>query len=111
MKENVTESMFIDAFRDANREENFTYYGRTALYEYLTDLEDGCDFEIDFDVIGICCEFTQYASLKECLDEYDHIEDLEDLRDHTQVIEVTEHELIDGKFCNVEGGLIISTYF
>lgn len=110
MKETVTQTMFIDAFREANRENNFTYYGRIALYEYLTGVEEDCDIEIEFDVIGICCEYTEYESLAELQENYDSITSLEDLYDHTTVIEFTKTELIDGDFKDIDGGLIIADF-
>ena len=110
MKENVSESMFVDAFRECNRENNFSYYGRIALYEYLTDLEDDCGIEIEFDPIAICCGYTEYENLAEVQENYDSITSLDDLRDHTQVIEFTKTELIDGSFVTIKGGLIIEDF-
>ena len=107
MKENVTETMFIDGFREANRENNFSYYGRKALYEYLTDLEEDAGIEIEFDPIGLCCEYSEYESIEEVRQNYTNILDLEDLRDHTEVIEFSEWDMKDGKFQSTEGRLII----
>ena len=52
MKETVNEHRFIDGFRECDRNENFTYDGRRALYEYLTDLEDGLREELEYDPTG-----------------------------------------------------------
>lgn len=69
MKETVTRHRFIDGFRECNREENFSYEGREALYEYFTEVEyDG--FEIEYDPIAICCEYTEYTSIEEFNEEY-----------------------------------------
>jgi|TARA_R110000824_G_scaffold61993_3_gene164432 hypothetical protein len=99
--------MFIDAFRDCNREENFTYYGRVAMFEYFTELEDDIGEQIEFDPIGICCAYTQYESLAEIQENYDSVKDLDDLRDHTQVIEVKK---LNSKMQYVDGGLIIEDF-
>ena len=107
MQETVTESMFIDAFRDCNREENFTYYVRVAMFEYFTELEDDIGEQIEFDPIGICCAYTQYESLAEIQENYDSVKDLDDLRDHTQVIEVKK---LNSKMQYVDGGLIIEDF-
>jgi hypothetical protein len=66
MKRTVTEYEFVKAFDDYGRETNFTRLGRFALYEYLTDLEEDCGIELELDVIGICCDFTEYESLDDC---------------------------------------------
>ena len=110
MKETVTQTMFIDAFRECNREANFSYYGRIALYEYLTQLEEDCGIEIEFYPIDICCEYTEYENLAEVQENYDSITSLEDLQDRTTVIEFTKLELIDGSFVTIEGGLIIADF-
>ena len=40
MIERVTESEFVDRFVKIDRENNFTYWGRVALFEYFQELED-----------------------------------------------------------------------
>ena len=97
MKTTVSKSDFRDAFRDYNREENFTYEGLGALYDYLTELEEDTGEEMELDVIAICCDFSEYGDLEEIQSEYSDIEDLDDLRDHTTVIEF-------------DGGIIIQAF-
>ena len=71
MKQTVSESMFRDAFLMSNeRKETFSYEGLTALYNYLTELEDGCSEEMELDVIALCCEYTEYKSADEAACEY-----------------------------------------
>ena len=96
MKKNVSCSSFRDAFADYGRTDNFSYEGLTALYNYFVQLEEDCDMEIELDVIAICCEYSEYEDLEEIQGQYD-IDSLEDLRDHTQVIEF-------------DGGIIIQDY-
>ena len=43
----VTESIFMDAFRQYDRKDNFSYEGLQALYEMLTEDEDGIGQEPD----------------------------------------------------------------
>ena len=76
-------------FAYAGREENFSYNGLNALYDYIMDSYTEDDpFELD--VIAICVQFTEYDSLEECLQEIgnDDIKTLKDLQDHTIVIEI-----------------------
>lgn len=56
---------FHDAFRRMDRLENFTYEGRNALFEYLTDLAEDTGQPIELDVIALCCEFDQWGSIEE----------------------------------------------
>jgi len=117
MKQNVSEYAFRDAFLSSSRKDNFSYNGLTALYDYLIELEDDCDNEIEFDMIAICCEFSEYETAVEAASNYfefegmhfdedgnetetaDEVEDkaLEFLQDNTQVIVF-------------DGGIIIQDY-
>jgi hypothetical protein len=56
--------MFIDDMR-AVRPDNFSYEGLVELFNYLDDI----DTELEFDPIGICCQFSQ-CSLKEFMESY-----------------------------------------
>ena len=79
---------FRDKFREMGRSDNFSYEGLGALFEWLDDLSDSIGEPIELDVIGICCEFSEYASVEECCEQYDseQISTLDDLADHTLVI-------------------------
>lgn len=68
MKETINLSQFIDAFNI--RKENFSYNGLNALYDYLTNLEEDLNEEIELDVIALCCEYSE-LTYEEYLDSYD----------------------------------------
>lgn len=93
MKTNVTRDDFKQTVMRL-RPNSFSWLGLEKLYEYLMDWEESCEVEIDFDPIGICCDFTEYENLEEFHQSYDKEEypDLETLRDHTSVIEFTKHD-------------------
>jgi len=97
MKENVNFSRFCDRFRSMDRDNNFSYAGKQALFDYLEELEEGTGEEIELDVIALCCEYTEYENIEEMKKEYDDIEDMDDLRDRTFVIEF-------------DGGLIVEQF-
>jgi len=59
MKRTITQSDFIDAFRDYGREDQFSYEALCALFEFFDDLDEQCDTETELDVIAICCEFSE----------------------------------------------------
>jgi len=71
MIEEVSEGDFIQRFALMDRKENFSYEGRKALYEYLTDLEEDTGEQISFDCIAICCEYDEYEDLDELNKAYD----------------------------------------
>lgn len=87
MKQNVSEYDFIEGVMKI-RPNNFTVNGLRCLYDYLIELEDSIGEEIEFDVIAICCEFSEYKDLKEISEAYNRdFMETDDIRDFTQVIE------------------------
>lgn len=44
---------------------NWTYQGARALVEHLEELEESSGERIQFDVVAIRCDYTQYASAVE----------------------------------------------
>ena len=95
MIDTITEYQFTDWFMK-HRPDNFSYEGTKALIDYLEDLEDSIGEKIEFDPIAFCCEYSEYDNIEECLKEYDNLEikTIDDLRDHTQVIEVEDSKAI-----------------
>ena len=87
MFDTVTKTTFIDTFKRL-RPFNFSYEGLDALFDYFEQLEDDLGEQLEFDPIAICCEWSEYENLQEIIDSYDYIESLDDLHNHTQVIEV-----------------------
>ena len=93
MKQTINEYQFKDAFQKC-RPDNFSYEGLTALYEYLEDYEEDTGQEMELDVIGLCCDFTEYDSLEEFQSEYydeekgDSYEDIEEIEEETLVIRI-----------------------
>jgi hypothetical protein len=75
MKTTVSVYDFRDAFLQSDTyKDNFSYEGLTALFDYLEEYEEGAGEEIDFDMIALCCEFTEYDSAIEAVQNYDDFE-------------------------------------
>ena len=70
MKQSITRYGFAHLFEEYNRKENFTYNGRLALFDYLEELEEDTGEQIECDVIGFCCDFSEYETIEECAKEY-----------------------------------------
>ena len=103
MKETVTEYRFIDTFKKSDTYKyNFSYNGLCALYEYIEQYEDDCGEEFEFDMIGICCDYTEYDNLDDFNADYssdDKVYTMDDIRDETVVIEIPDTErFIIGEF-------------
>ena len=83
MKTTVYQYDFIDAFSRMGRQDNFSYEGLEALYDYLIDYEESTGEEIELDVIALCCEYSEWEDIEEFLKNYgdnfqDHWESLTD---------------------------------
>lgn len=59
MKQTVTFSTFVDAFRAAGRESQFSYDALAELWDYFEQYEDDTGEEVDLDVIAICCDYAE----------------------------------------------------
>ena len=107
MKTTVTEFQFIEAFRHAGRESQFSVNARRALFAHFEDFEHDTGTEIELDPVGICCEWAEYKSPKEAAKDYGfewkpnligrHDASLEWLREQTQVVEF-------------EGGIVVQQF-
>jgi hypothetical protein len=70
----------------------FSYKGKKALFDYLEELEESTGDKIEFDPIALCCEYTEYDDLADCLANYDNIKTLEELENNTQVIKLEDSD-------------------
>ena len=89
---------FLEEFEKYGREDNFSYQGKKALYEYLNELGEDIGEPIELDIIGICSDFSEYENLKELNKDYGYtignIDCIEDLEHYTIVIPIDEKSFI-----------------
>lgn len=86
---------FLEEFRKHGREDQFSYEGKKALYNYLNNLSEDIGEPIELDVVAICCDFTEYDSLEQFNNDYDYnIDDIEDIKDYTTVIPIDDKSFI-----------------
>ena len=92
----ISRGKFINEFT-ALRPTNFSREGLEALYGYFEEL--GEDHNIEFDVIAICCDFTEYNNLAEFNRDYGmKFDDIEEIYDFTQVISINNEKFIIQNF-------------
>ncbi len=77
-----------------NLDNNFTYKGKKALFDYLEEYEESTGESVNFDIIALCCEYTEYENLKELQANYTDIESMEDLENNTTVIKIDDDAFI-----------------
>ena len=82
MKQTINLYQFRDNFNQS-RPNNFSYEGLAILFEYLEELENDTGNEMELDVIGLCCDFSE-DSLSSIVDSYSI--DLEGEDDHEQAV-------------------------
>ena len=88
MKTTVYFSEFCDYFRDI-RPDNFSYQGLRILFDYFEQYESDTGEDVDFDVIAICCDFSE-DSFENIADQYGIALDL-DMGEDYQMQQVLEH--------------------
>ena len=89
---NVSEHDFINNSNKYHQhKDNFSYDGKKALYKYLVDLEESIGDRFEMDWIALCCEYSEYDSQEELLDNYDE-KNLNDIMDKTDVIEFKHYD-------------------
>tara|TARA_R100000951_G_C2632399_1_gene178117 strand:- start:252 stop:551 length:300 start_codon:yes stop_codon:yes gene_type:complete len=99
MKVTINFDGFERAFQRYGRGEQFSYEGLQALFEYLELLESDMEEDIELDVIGLCCEYTEYDSLEIFQDENGKdYESIEDIENETIVIPIDKESFIVGNF-------------
>jgi len=64
MKKTINFYDFERAFVDCGRSDHFSYEAKKAIFEYLESYEEDTGEEIELDVVGVCCDFSE-SSLEE----------------------------------------------
>lgn len=54
MKQTLTKSDFMDAFRRMDRYDEFGYEALSVLFDYFEE----CDPDMELDVVAICCDYS-----------------------------------------------------
>ena len=111
MKITINESIFKDQFRLHGRKDQFSSDGLTALYNYLEEIYDeATEYEYNLDVIGLCCEFSEYDNALDAGLNYNRLLNdkslTEDEREKNALGFLSDHTLV----ITFEGGIIIQDF-
>lgn len=119
MKKDISQCDFVRAFDDYGRSDNFSIEARRALYDYLTDMEEDTGEETTLDVIALCCEFSEYESAWEAMQQYQpddmpcEGEESDDLVEITEKNEAAALEWLQDRTTVIEvlgGGVVIAAF-
>ena len=92
MKQTMTKGAFIDAFlKNDTYKSNFSIDGLIALYEYFEEYEQETGEEINFDMVAICCDYSEYSSLEEYNEDYSkEYETIDEIKNDTFLIPISK---------------------
>lgn len=88
MKTSVSFSQFCDAFRDMDRNDNFSYAGKRALFDFMEEVAP----DMELDVIAICCEYYE-SDMDSIISDYSI--DVSEAEDDDEKAEIVEEYLQD----------------
>lgn len=100
-----TASSFINMFEQYGRGDQFSGDGLIALFDYLDQLSEDLGQDIQIDVIGLCCEYSEYDSLEDLADAYNQAfteEQLQDVEEHK--VDILEYFKDNTLVIEVDGG-------
>ena len=109
MKMTINESIFKDEFRLQGRSDQFSSNGLKALYEYFEEVHgEDSGYEYVLDVIGLCCDFTEYDTALEAAKNYGPFTIDEDLNEKEQEREALQFLSDRTTIIHFDGGVIMS---
>lgn len=96
MIQTINFSDFQRGFKLHDRDHQFSYSGLRTLFDYFEQYEDDCDTQIEFDPVGISCDFVEYDNIAEFWLEYDQDDypDIDAIENETIVIMIDEESFI-----------------
>jgi len=86
MIQKITEKDFLNRFREI-RPDNFSPDGLRALFEYIEESEEDKGEQLEFDVIALCCQYSEWENMEKITEQYPDITTLEELEEKTIVIQ------------------------
>jgi hypothetical protein len=100
---------FFNAFNNSSRKDQFSNEALEAIFEYMEEYSDSTGENVEFDIVGICCEWSEMTwqdvamsygvDLSHCDDDDERIGEVEDyLSRNTQYCEVSEGSFVFVQF-------------
>jgi len=110
MKRTINFSDFCDAFFNSGRKDQFSYNGKKALFEYIESLEEDTGDEMELDIVGLCCDFTEFDTALEAAKDYNDFTIDEELNEEEQEREALEFLSDNTSVITFNGGIIIQNF-
>lgn len=104
----LSKASFIDAFKQSSRKDQFSYEALEAIFDYLEDYSDSTGEPVEFDIVGICCDWAEShwsdIAREYSIDLNDHADDTDDderiqtvyefISDNTTVLDLGEGQFV-----------------
>jgi hypothetical protein len=111
MKQTVQQQDFLDAFRNYGRADQFSRAGLIALFDYMEEYKAGTGEGLELDVIGLCCDFSEYPTALEAVEEYSNMyEPDEDLDEEEREAAALDWLLDRTTVIEFDGGVIVGAF-
>lgn len=107
MKKTITLNDFRNMLADYNRTANFSYYGAEILFNALEMLEEDTGEEMEADIIGLCCDFTEQPVSDWAKEQGD--QDITEMNEAEQLEALSDRTWVLGTFQD-ENGQTIAIY-
>ena len=102
--EEISKSKFLQMFKKSDRKDQFTRPALSKLYDYLIELTEGIDEDLEMDIIALCCEWTEYDD-DELVNTYGEFANVDDDTDDEEKLPLTmEYLEANTTILEVEGG-------
>jgi stress response protein SCP2 len=82
MKTTLDKGSFIQAFKNSSRADQFSREALGLIWDHMEEM--GTE-DVELDVIAVCCDWSEYDSLAEMLEE-NAAEDLQEMERKTTVL-------------------------
>ena len=120
----INEFDFRNAFLESDTHKNkFSIEALNALFDYFEETEEQLDEQLEFDMTAICCEYTEYKTAWEAMEQYQPEDmptvDIEDTdgtgKDLVQIMEESEKLALEWlnehtTVIEFDGGVIVQNF-
>ena len=110
IKQYINQSDFVDAMARTYDDSNFTYEGKIALFDYFEQLSDDTGEDIELDPVAICCEYSEYESLKDASETYFMYNATEEEKAEYTDEKAREYFQNNTQLIEFDGGIIIQDF-
>jgi hypothetical protein len=103
MKITINQYDFAQAFKNYGRENQFTIKALDILFDFLEQIENDSNEQIELDVISICCDYTE-----ETLKEWARNNDIDTNKSEQELTDIlNDKTYIVGDYTNEQGEKVV----